>query len=252
MVRVGNRMWNQLADDNIAPIQTAIVSLSDLAATDRAYAIASILSRTRCSEVYLVLVTNIEPRRELSDPEELKGAMRLIEGLESSGLKVIVGFCSTDILLWKYAGATYCASGKFFNLRRFTSSRFEEPSGGGGQLPYWIEEAVIAYLRESDLIRVRNANLISTASQTNPYGNQIVDTLTNQPGTAWLKFAWRQYLYWFADIEDRINNQQVNVAQMLLQAEQNWTNLEDHNVLMEERRNDGQWIRAWRRAIAEI
>ena len=124
--------------------------------------IASIVSRTRAPYVYLVLISNVYPRREFADTEEIKGAMKLIYTLEDSGLKVIVGYSSSDVILWKSAGATACALGKFFNLRRFTSSRFQEPSEGGGQLPYWFEESLLSFLRESDLIRVRDANLLST------------------------------------------------------------------------------------------
>jgi len=42
------------------------------------------------------------------------------------------------MILWKAAGATNCASGKYFNLRRFTLSRLDEPeeNGGGGKANY--------------------------------------------------------------------------------------------------------------------
>jgi hypothetical protein len=90
--------------------------------------IASILSRSVAETIYLIFVGQTDPRRELSDEEALKGAMRLIASLEGAGLMVIVGFTSSDMVLWKAAGASSCATGKFFNLRRFTSSRFEEPS----------------------------------------------------------------------------------------------------------------------------
>lgn len=40
---------------------------------------------------------------------------------------MLVGFASTDVVLWKAAGAKACATGKFANLRRFTTNRFNEP-----------------------------------------------------------------------------------------------------------------------------
>jgi hypothetical protein len=56
------------------------------------------------------------------------------------------------MILWKAAGATNCATGKFFNLRRFTISRFEEPdSSGGGQLGYWFEKALLGIPSEFGL-----------------------------------------------------------------------------------------------------
>ena len=74
-------------------MQTAIVGLADLSTPKRALAVASILSGTQCEQVYLVLVGAVEPRRELAHVEELKGAMRLIHGLErEAGVPLIVGY----------------------------------------------------------------------------------------------------------------------------------------------------------------
>jgi hypothetical protein len=251
-VRVGSHLCHTLNGTGVRPIQTAIVGLSDLATRDRAFSIASIISQTEASEIYLVLVGTTEPRRELAEVEELKGAMRLIAALEDAGLRLIVSFSSTDVILWKAAGATHCASGKFFNLRRFTRTRFEEPrTVGGGQLPYWFEEALMAFLRESDLQRVLPLQLEHLNETPNPFGMEILNQLRAEPGKAWLALAWRQFLFWFADVESRITAGTLDVNLLLRNAEQNWRTMDDRNILMEERRNDGGWIRAWRRALAE-
>ena len=122
-------------------------------------------------------------------------AMRLIRMLASSGMQILVGYSSSDMLLWRHAGAADCASGKFFNLRRFLKSRFEEPAGGGGQLPYWFEETLVAFLRESDLIRIQKASLLSDSSTRNPYCSEILASQAAMPGSTWLAEAWRQYLW---------------------------------------------------------
>jgi hypothetical protein len=196
-------------------------------------------------------VGDTQPRRELADVEQLKGALRLISALEQSGLAVIVGFSSIDMVLWKAVGATVCATGKFFNLRRFTESRWAEPAEGGGQLPYWFEESLMAFIRESDLLRLRDAGLLSPVHESNPFAAEILLTLTKAPGTPWLALSWRQYMYAFADLEARIVSGTVDVGQMLRQAERNWIAVEDASILMEEIRNDGSWLRAWRRALLE-
>src|SRR5215212_6447213 len=137
MVRYGTYLADQLVGTDIRPLQTVVMGLAELSIARRGIEVASIVSRTRAEGIYLVLAGDTDPRRELSNSEELKGAMRLIRALESVDLPVLVGFSSSDMVLWKAAGATSCATGKFFNLRRFTSSRFEDASEGGGQLPYW-------------------------------------------------------------------------------------------------------------------
>jgi len=253
MVSIGDQLCARLAGTGLRPMQSAVVGLPDLAAVSRAMAIASILSRSKANHVYLVLVSSNEPRRELAEVEEIKGGMRLIAALGAAGITVTVGFCSSDVLLWKAAGATNCATGKFFNLRRFTSTRFEEPRGqGGGQLPYWFDESLLAFLRQSDVQRVLPLSLPRPQQSVNPFAEQIRAQLATQPQAPWLALAWRQFLFWFADIEGRLEGGAVNSAAVLRNADSNWRTLDDLDVLMEERRNDGAWIRPWRRAINEF
>lgn len=253
MVSVGDQLCTRLAGSGLRPVQTAVVGTPDLAVAGRPMAIASILSRARTNHVYLVLVSQTEPRRELSDVEEVKGAMQLIAAMRVAGLEVTVGFSSSDVLLWKAAGASHCATGKFFNLRRFTRTRFEEPRGqGGGQLPYWFEESLMAFLRQSDVQRIMPMNLPRLGTSPNPFGAQILQQLTTEPERAWLALAWRQFMFWFADVENRLDAGTVTAAALLREADSNWRTLDDVDFLTEERRNDGGWIRPWRRALTEF
>jgi hypothetical protein len=253
MVSIGDQLCARLDGSGLRPVQTAVVGMPELATPDRPMAIASILSRSRTSHIYLVLVSRTEPRRELVEVEEIKGAMRLIAAMQASGLEVTVGFSSSDVLLWKAAGASHCATGKFFNLRRFTRTRFEEPSGsGGGQLPYWFEESLMAFLRQSDLQRIMPMNLPNLDPSPNPFGAQILEQLATEPEKAWLALAWRQFMFWFADVENRLATGAVTSAALLRNADSNWGTLEDSDFLMEERRNGGGWIRPWYRALTEF
>lgn len=250
LIRAGEMLRQRLNGMNCLPLQTAVVPFADLTVEGRPLRIASILSQTKLDRLYLVFLGTTEPRRELNEVEELKGAMHLIRALSESGMNVLVGYSSSDMLLWRYAGARDCATGKFFNLRRFLRSRFEEPEGGGGQLPYWFEESLLAFLRESDLVRARKANLISEASKRNPYCSEITELQKANAGSAWLAKAWRQYLWWFSDAEARITAGELVVPTLLKEAEQRWTEIEE-TILMEEPRNDGSWLRSWRRACLE-
>lgn len=184
LVQVGSMLAD--VSDDFSAVQTLLVGLNNLADRQRAYTIASIMSRTKCRTAYLVFIRDLEPRRELPDAAELTGAMLLISLLKQADLRVIVGFSSSDIVLWKTAGATSCATGKFFNLRRFTRSRFEEPAAGS-QLPYWVEESIFAYLRETDVLRVRDEGLISEASRRNPLHDPIFEAIDR--GEPWLALS---------------------------------------------------------------
>ena len=249
IVQVGNSLGQMCSKIGVETLQTIMINFPTMASVSKVFEVSSIASQTTAERVFLVFITDQEPRRELEDTEALKGAMRLVRELESAGLKVLVGFCSSDVLLWKAAGASSCASGKFFNLRRFTKGRFEEPQGGGGQLPYWIEESNLAFLRESDIIRVRQEGMLSESTQNNPFSQSILSVI--EKGEPWLGSSWRHYLYWFADVEQRLDKNPKVAQEILRQADKNWEYLEDNNVFMEERRNDGRWIRPWRRALVE-
>lgn len=253
-MQLANELKQRLSKVSVDVLMTVLVSIGELSGTTRAAEIASIVSRGTSDRIFLVLKSAVEPRRELKETEDLKGAMRLIRYLKNSGLRVLVGFSSSDIFLWKVAGAEDCASGKFFNLRRFTPSRWDIPAEGGGQLPYWFEESVMAYLRESDLDRIRKAEFLSEASARNPYGQKILEVLgqrDSDPDKAWLGLSWRQYMYWFADFEDRYRKGAIDPNTFLSDAENLWVKLDQSNILMEERQNDGSWLRCWRRAVIE-
>ena len=257
LARVGSELTAMLKSTSISVLQTIVVNMAELAAENRPLEIASIVSGTDADRAYLIFVGSMLPRREFNAVDELKGAMRLINALERNGVPVVVGFCSSEMILWKAAGATACASGKFFNLRRFTRQRFEEPTDetGGGQLPYWFEESLLAFLRQGDLGRVRRQGLLSEASQANPFSQQILSLLDQAATTGvkpkWLALAWRQFLYWFCDVEGRITRGDITPAVLLETADANWTRLDQARVLMEERPNDGAWIRSWLNALRE-
>jgi len=255
-VRVGSELCALMQKDGINVMQTALVSFAELGSGTRPLEVASIISGTDADRVYLVLVGSTPPRREIAEVDELKGAMQLINALERNKVPVTVGFCSSDILLWKTAGASGCASGKFFNLRRFTRQRFEEPAEGGGQLPYWFEEELMAFLRQGDLLRIRKHGLLGEASRRNPFGQQILAQIDEAERTRtklkpWLAISWRQFLYWFADVESRLSKGTVDAEYLLKAGDANWSRLDKDKVLMEERGNDGTWVRAWLNAVNE-
>jgi hypothetical protein len=248
---IANNLNLNVQGESIEVLQTLLVRFDWLSQQPISSEIASIATSSTLDRIYLVFITDLNPRRELQYTDNLIGAMRLISLLEQAGVKVLVGFASSDLVLWKAAGASDCATGKFFNLRRFTPSRWEEPSEGGGQLSYWFEESLLAFLRESDLIRVRRAGLLSSASLSNPYSQRILDILDQKTGKPWLGLCWRQYMFWFAEYEARTSVHSSDADSILISAEQTWSILEAKQILMEERQNDGSWLRAWRRALLE-
>ena len=245
VIAIGDNLFEQLQDTPIRAIQSAVVGLKELSLESRPMEVASLLSASKASEIYLVLLTDVTPRRELQSSDQLEGAVKLIRELRQSNLKVLVGFCAADMILWKAAGANSCATGNYFNLRRFTRNRFEDPSEGGKNISYFFEESLLAFLREADVRRLRARNLLSNRSLQNPYAKQILTDFQENPGKAWLAKGWREYLYWFADCEHRISSGEP-VESLLKPAEDAWLRLPSEKILLEDPTNDGSWVRSWR------
>lgn len=240
----------RLVPRDIEVLPTIIVNLRDLASRDRLMETASIVAKSSASRLYLILWADVDPRREVSEWEDIAGGMRLIRLLEGADYRLLVGFSSSDMLLWKAAGATDCATGKYFNLRRFTPSRWDPPAAGGGQLPYWFEESVMAFIREADVLHLKQLQKLSPASISNPFCNECLTNITSSPPKPWIAEAWRQYMYWFQDAERRISHGELSVEQSLVDAENTWSFLRNNDVFLEEPMNDGRWVARWRQALA--
>ena len=251
---VSDDLYNKLEGNNIRLLTTVLVNINSLADEEEVYKFASVLAEAPSSGFYIVIDNSLEPRREFSDSENLLGAMTLIHELKNTGIDVFVSYCSSDMLLFKSAGADNCATCKFFNLRRFTKSRWEEPSAGGGQLPYWFEHSLLGFLREADVLRLIEedySSFLMHNNSNNHWSNEILSQFKNEPGKAWLALSWRQYLSWFGKTEFYLTkNTPIPIVQdWLKDAEKRWIQLDDNNVLFDEPRNDGNWIRPWRQAL---
>lgn len=256
MAKVADDLVTKLPSTTV--LQTVLVNLPAMANESRPLEIASIVSDSNVKSVYLLLSGAPNPRRELSDVDELSGVMKCIHALEGSGIRVLVGSCSSDLILWKAAGATHCSTGKHFKLRRFTLARWEEAGeSGGGQLAYWFEQNLLAFLRQGDVLGVRELGLLSSQSMDNPFGQQILQELDDarsggRPPNAWIALGWRHYLYQFADLEGRLARGVTSARELLRNADQNWTTLDKNNFFLEERQNDGAWIRSWLNSIRKF
>jgi len=255
--RTGSNLTQYLRGSGIRVLVTVMVDIDYTVDGEALLRMASILSGEDNSGYYLVIVTDVDPRRELSDADELVGIMSLIRELEATGRPVLVSHCSSDMILFKAAGASHCSSGKFFNLRRYTVSRFEEPAGGGGQLPYLFEHGLLAFLRGADVLRLLDSdfhNLVGTLHSNNYWASLILNNFGLDSPPPWLALGWKQYLSWFCKTEQTLGagNPEELAREWLRTADDNWRNLDDNDILFDEARNDGRWIRRWRQALTTL
>jgi len=257
IVEIYSKMSGALNGSSIRPVMTVCAALKDLAQVEDALQIASIITTCSPNSVYLVIESEVEPRREISDPN-MVNLMALVSLLEKSGCQTIVSHCSSDMILMKFAGASHCASGKFFNLRRFTRSRFDElQDEGGRQIAYWFENNLMGFLRRADLARIGqagHAEFIGGENSSNKFSEEIINQFRSEPKKPWLALSWRQYLNWFAATENQLSetNAQTIVKSWLKDAEIRWKQISDEEILLDEERNNGSWIRPWRQFLGDF
>lgn len=251
VVECANRANIHAADAKLDVLLTAIVGLSELAKKGRPQAIASRLTATDISRVYLVFADDLPPRTQRTNVEALGGAVLLIRLLEEAGSQVLVAFSGLDMLLWKAAGATNVASGKFFNLRRFVPGRFQKDAQEGGRVvPYWTDGPLVTWLREDDVRMLDRRGIISRkASVTNPYSQRILDILDAGEGKPWVGEGWRQYLYWLQETESNVSGDIARILSLLKAADSAWGAIATAEIYLYDRQNTGEWIRPWLNAI---
>jgi len=244
-------MLHQKADpQNISTLVTTIVYLPEIGLPGVAERIASIVTRTRVDRVYLVFYDDLQPRVQRTDIDALAGAITLIRALEFAGSRVLVAFSGLDMLLWKSAGATDVATGKFFNLRRFVPGRWDDPAEGGRVLPYWTDDEFATWLREDDVRLLLRIGLIDpTRADANPYSREILALLGTHSGDAWVRLGWRQYMYWFVQRESDMASGITTAQAILTHADRRWAALEQSGAFLFERANNGEWVRAWLNAL---
>ncbi|RJQ58130.1 MAG: hypothetical protein C4517_15620 [Stygiobacter sp.] len=230
---------------------TIVIDVKDLTDKEKILKTASIVSSTESDGYYLVFLNDINPRKETSKDDLLFGMMSFVRELKATGKPIIVSHCSSDLLLYKYAGADHCATGKFFNLRRFTESRFEDSSSGGGQLPYWFEHGLIAFLREPDLLRIleNRLDIINIDSSNNCWSKIILENIKSTKHNPWIKYGWRHYLASFSLMEEELTKNPLLVEDWILRAQENWNQIVATRSYPEEPDNNGAWLAIWKQTI---
>lgn len=233
---------------------TIVINVNDLSDPEKIMKTATIVSSTNSDGFYVVFVNDLLPRREIKNTDDLLGMMKFISELKHTGKPIIVTHTASDMILYKYAGADHCATGKYFNLRRFSQSRFNETGEGGNQLPYWFEPNLLGFIRETDLVRIlkEKPEIITSVDFKNKWSSIILNNISLTQPTSWIKYGWRQYLSVFGQIEQKIDFDRNFTELLLHNARNNWSTLNSKNIFMDEKNNDGSWAESWLGVIQEF
>ena len=254
MVEIADATCRTARPLGIDTLLTAIVSLRDLANPARAYAIASILSRSRCDRVYLTFLNEeVKQQKEpLRESGGLPTAVHLVR-LLSSQMRVHVAFAAHDVVLWKHAGAADVSTGKYMNLRRFSPGRWEEEKKGGQPVAYWNEGSLLTLLRNTDVARLLRSGWYDGRDlSANPASERIMEMVRNGSDVVWLKQSWLQYLRWFTEAEAAWHGQPGDAERFLVESDRLWGDIVDtRQILFDDRYNSGMHVRQWLNALRE-
>jgi hypothetical protein len=252
MVNIANETLSAFDDDNTHVYCTTILDINDLNSDPLVDEILSVITKFSGDNIYLIFYDTLDPKVQQSNVNSLINCMKLIHILAENGYNILVGYSGIESLLWRYAGANACATGKFLNLRRFSTDRFEEKKdGGGGQSPYFVDCSFLTYFRDADYLRLTSEKLLpKSVFDYNPYAKQILEKIPQ--GEAWVGDSWRFYLYWFMNVHSQISNNPSIVKDIVDESDAMWGKIEDEDFLFEDRFNTGKWIRSWRIAIKKF
>jgi len=240
------------------PILTVCLPFNEFDDVNDSFRLSSKLTQAAPTEIYVILTSEVKPRRELNDRGSLLGLMAFIRSLENAGCNTIISHSSSELILLKAAGASHCASGKYFNLRRFTSGRFKESGESGGKnITYWFEQGLMAFLRQADIIRIMRDGIEGVLRQgesDNDIGRKFMAEVGATPGEKLLGLSWRQYLSWFGRMEAELSkdDRASRAKRVLAKAQTNWQKLDQKRVRMDESENNGSWIADWQSALDEF
>jgi len=86
----------------------------------------------------------------------------------------------------------------------------------------------------------------------NPFSGPILEAIPSKK--ACVALGWKHYLHWFANAEFRLQAGTTSANDLIGIADGNWAAIEKSKppLLMEERQNDGGWVRQWLRALVEF
>lgn len=252
-VMTGDATAKRANELGIEAMLTVLVPLRDLAQQERAFQIASILTSTTCERIYLAFMADdgYAQRTPLMDSLAMPTAVHLVRLLAET-LRVHVAFSGHDAIVWKYAGATDVSSGKFWNVRRFSPTRwFDEEKSVKTTVPYWNESPLLACLRDTDVLRLDREGWYDTRTfRNNPASARILGILRSQSGLPWTADSWIQYLRWLSNADRRCKSPDDAEA-LLERADSRWTVLDKKKILMLDRQTNGDHVRLWLNAVRE-
>jgi hypothetical protein len=89
----------------------------------------------------------------------------------------------------------------------------------------------------------------------NVWSEKIIRHFAETPRSPWLGLGWRQYLAWFCRTEaflPECRDPLDTVIQWLSAADTNWQRIDTAKIFLQERRNNGEWLRAWLQAASDF
>ena len=120
-------------------------------------------------------------------------------------------------------------------------------------MPYFTDGSLVTWLREPDLKILEGKGVFDRATAApDQYSKTILEIVDSGEEKAWVAIGWRQYLAWFARVEAEISANQSVAKAILKHADALWSKVEQDEIYLYDRSNNGSWIRPWLNALSKI
>lgn len=252
-VRTGDSLKERLGSSRNV-LQSVMVDFKTVPTMDEINTIASVVSATRTDGLLMIFDFGTPGRIAVSDSTTLELAARLIKLLRQSGLRVVMAYCGSEMVLWRQAGCEHFATGKYWNLRRFAARRWAKKENGfvPNTAPLWFEPSLLGFLSNADVKRLSARGLLPDSSLNHPASKEILAQWDSDKPTAWKAHAWKQFMSWFREYDSNPHPGHASFDDYLASIEMSWAELRSENVLLEDPTNNGNWVRQWRLAARSL
>jgi len=143
--------------------------------------ITNITSIENLDRIYLIINKTNEAYSQQLEVEKLKNILYLIYSLSDRNcIEIICGYSDIIGLLYLTAGAKSIATGWHQSLRRFSKSRYQKESGGGGKVRQrYTSLPLFNSVLNSELNTINRLGLLSVVLSETPFDELIIENPMN-------------------------------------------------------------------------
>ncbi len=118
--------------------------------------------------------------KQIKDSDFIETMLDVCYSIKENDLKLIVGYCNTEGLLFSITGADIIATGSYENLRMFSTDRYDEPERRSGPKGRYYSPALLNWIESGYINTMKRRGVLELIESGNEYSDIILT-----PGFSW-------------------------------------------------------------------